>query len=389
MFQRRFQAPKKQSLLLLGPRQTGKSTLVRSLLDAKSTWTVDLLRSDDYLRFLKDPSQFRREAEHQIDGGDVQTIFVDEVQRIPELLNEVHGLIESRRVRFVLTGSSARKLKRGGANLLAGRAAIRHLHPLTFLEMGKAFDLTQALRFGTLPPVAIADDDETRRGILRAYASTYLREEVQAEGLSRNIGGFSRFLDVAAAQSGEVLNYTAIASDVALPARTVQSYFEILEDTLLAFRLETYAKSARRRLARHPKVYFFDLGVLNALNQRLTGEIDATLRGKLFEHFIVLETLRLISYSGAEASAHYWLTNHGAEVDLVVEKNRRVLAAIEIKSKRTVGKDALSGLRAFRGDHPAARCLVVCEAPNPFDLDFATVLPWREYLAWLDEALSR
>jgi len=388
MYSRLCKLPTNRSFFLFGPRQTGKSTLVRSILDPKSTWTVDLLSSETYIRYLKDPGLFRKEAVHQLTSKGATTILVDEVQRIPDLLNEVHTILESHRPRFVLTGSSARKLKRGGANLLAGRAVVRHLHPLTVQEIASQFDLDQALRFGTLPPVVTAETPDDKADILRAYTYTYLKEEIQAEGIARNIAGFSRFLDVAADQSGEVTNFSMIGRDAFLPARTVQSYFEILEETLIALRLDAYTRSTRRRLALHPKIYLFDIGVWNALSRRLAGEFDATQRGKLFEHFIVLESLRLLSYGAGEGQGFYWRTNHGAEVDLVLERNGKLLAAIEIKAKKSISSAALSGLRSFREEHPRAQCIVVSEAPAAFKLDFATVLPWAEYLKWLaDEVL--
>ncbi len=349
---------------------------------------MDLLHAETYLRYLKEPAQFRKEAEFQHSRNPDTTILVHEVQRAPELLNEVHSLLESRRCPFILTGSSARKLKRGGANLLAGRAAVCHLHPLTSQELGPRFDLDEVLRHGTLPPVVNAASQEEKRDILTAYTTMYLKEEIQAEGIARNIAGFSRFLDVAADQSGEVINYSSIARDVSLPARTVQNYFEILEYTLLAFKLEAFTMGARKRLALHPKTYLFDIGVLNALNRHLSNAIEPTRRGKLFEHLVVLETLRLLSYSGSEARAFYWRTSHGAEVDLIIEKNRKIFAAVEIKAKTSPGTAALSGLRAFREDHPHAHCLLVCEAPNPYELEFATVLPWRKYFEWLWKELA-
>jgi predicted AAA+ superfamily ATPase len=205
--------PPRGSCLLLGPRQTGKSTLTRAALGPRS-WSVDLLEHDVFLRFAREPRRFRQEAEEKIRSG-VRTIFIDEVQKLPALLDEAHSLIESRGVRFLLTGSSARKLKRGGANLLAGRAAMRHLFPLTLPEIGEGFDLNRALRFGGLPKAVLSPDDAAIE-FLSSCAQTYLREEIQAEALVRNLGSFARFLDIAAAQSGEILNVSAVARDAAL-----------------------------------------------------------------------------------------------------------------------------------------------------------------------------
>ncbi|HET6201912.1 MAG TPA: AAA family ATPase [Planctomycetota bacterium] len=219
MLPRLCRIPERRSFLLLGPRQTGKSTLLSSLLPPRA-WTVDLLRHDVSLPYAKDPSLFRREAEEKVRSG-VRTILVDEVQRVPELLDEIQALIDAGGVRFLLSGSSARKLRRRGTNLLAGRAVTRRLHPLTREEMGDLFDLDSVLRYGSLPPVVTRPTNEAA-DFLSSYAETYLREEVQAEAIVRNLGGFARFLDVAAAQSGDILNFASVARDAALAARTVR-----------------------------------------------------------------------------------------------------------------------------------------------------------------------
>jgi predicted AAA+ superfamily ATPase len=385
MIQRLCTFPARGSLLLLGPRQTGKSTLVRSLLPS-GAHTVDLLEHDVFLRYSKDPAQFRREAEEWIRAG-CSTIFVDEVQKVPELLDEVHGLIERTRVRFILTGSSARKLRRRGTNLLAGRAAIRRLHPLTLREMGESFRLERTLRFGSLPAVVTGSDDAAR-DLLAVYAQTYLREEIQAEAVVRNLGGFSRFLDVAAAQCGEILNYTAVGRDAALATRTVQEYFQILEDTLIGLRLDAWRRSPRARLVTHPRFYLFDTGITNALNRRLTAVPDATALGRLFEQWIVLESMRLIDYLAIEATPYYWRTNHGAEVDLVIEQHGRLMLAVEIKAKRKVVGADLSGLRSFRDAHPQVPRLVVARVPEPYRLDDVEVLPYRQFLERFEEWFS-
>lgn len=380
MFKRVLRLPERRSALILGPRQTGKSTLVKEALPpAPESWSVDLLEHDTFLRFAREPGRFRREARDRISAG-ARTIFVDEVQKLPALLDEVHALIEATRTRFVLTGSSARKLRRSGANLLAGRAAVRHLHPLTAGELGDAFDLDRVLRLGSLPAVGAAEPDEGRE-ILRDYAQTYLREEIQAEALVRNLGGFARFLDVAAAQSGELLNYSAVSRDAGLPIRTVQEYFQILDDTLLSLRLEPWRRSPRARLVTHPRVYIFDIGVLNALCRRLDAEGDSTLRGKLFEHFIVLECHRLLDYEQSEARLFFWRTSHGAEVDLVVERHGKLRLAAEIKAKTRIGGADIEGLRSFADQHPGVRRVVVSLAPEPFELEGVRILPYRSFLA--------
>ena len=293
MLKRVCRLPPRRSALLLGPRQTGKSTLVRSLLPGRS-WSVDLLQHDAFLRYSKEPARFRREVEAQVRAG-TRVVFVDEIQRVPALLEEIHGLIEAHRVRFLLTGSSARKLRRGAANLLAGRAATRRLHPLTLAEQGGRFDLERTLRYGSLPAV-VTGSERDARDLLASYAETYLREEVQAEAVVRNLGGFARFLDIVAAESGGIVNASAVARDAALAPRTVQEYYQILEDTLIGYRLEPWRHSPRARLVGHPRFYLFDTGVTNALARRLGAPPDPVSRGRLFEQWVVLECARLLDY---------------------------------------------------------------------------------------------
>lgn len=380
VFPRLLALPKRGSTFLFGPRQTGKSTLVRSLLPAAS-WTVDLLQHDTFLRFVKDPSQFRIEVAARVRDR-VQTVFVDEVQKIPPLLDEIHGLIESTDVRFILTGSSARKLKRGGANLLAGRAATRNLHPLTITEMGDGFDLDRVLRLGTLPAAVVGDEDAARE-MLSSYAETYLREEIQAEGVVRSLGGFARFLEIAASQSGDILNAAAVASDAGVAARTVREYFQILEDTLIGFRLEPWRRSPRARMIGHPRFYLFDTGVTNALNRRLFQTPDPQRAGRLFEQWVVNECMRVVDYSLPETRIFYWRTHHGAEVDVLFERHGELRLAVEIKSRATITGADLSGLRSFAEAHPDVPRVIVARVPEPFEVDGVTVLPWRRFFAEL------
>jgi predicted AAA+ superfamily ATPase len=256
---------------------------------------------------------------------------------------------------------------------------VLNLHPLVVPEHGERFDLERALRLGALPAVVAAEDEDSRE-LLRSYAETYLREEVQAEALVRNLGGFARFLDVAAAQCGELLNSSAVARDAALSARTVREYFQILEDTLLGFSLEAYRKGVRKRLVGHPRFYLFDTGVTNALNRRLTGSLEPATRGRLFEQWLVLECRRRIDYARSEARLFFWRTNHGAEVDLLVEKHGRLLGAIEIKSTRTVAGADLGGLRSFADEHPKVPRFVVTPAAEPHRQGGTLVTNWRDFL---------
>ena len=367
---------------LFGPRQTGKSSLIGSKF-GDDAWTVNLLHGDEYTRYAKHPAQYRLDAVEKIRTGDTRRFVLDEVQRIPELLNEVHALMEEHPDRqFILLGSSARKLKRGGANLLAGRAVQRLLFPFTLAELGEHFNLDDALRFGTLPPLLGLNDAE-KQDTLKAYTETYLREEVQMEGYVRNLGGFYRFLEMAASASGELLNFSNIARECHLPIRTVQSYYKILEDTFIGFRLQPWLKSERKRLVAHPKFYFFDTGVTNAVNRRLAAPPDSRLAGRLFEQFIVLELHRYLNYARSETRIFFWRTNTGAEVDLVLERHGELIGAFEIKSATEVSGNDFSGLRAFRNDNPAVPPAVVYRGTQAYRTDGIRVIPWKTFL---DEA---
>jgi predicted AAA+ superfamily ATPase len=347
---------------------------------------VDLLLSDLFFTYSKDPARLRHEAIEKIKHEHIKTIFIDEVQRIPILLNEVQFLMQNFDCQFILTGSSARKLKRGGANLLGGRAVERHLFPFVHEEIKDQFQLERVLLLGTLPSLTEQSTQE-KIDILSAYAHTYLKEEIQNEGIVRNLGGFSRFLDMAASQFGELLSFSNIARECQLPTRTIQSYYEILEDTLIGFRLEPWKRSIRKRLSAHPKFYFFDNGITNAVNKQLTGTLDAQLAGRLFEQWVILETYRAIHYHRSEANLFYWRTNHGAEVDLLIEKHGKLVGAFEIKHTPNVAGVHLSGIRAFRQECPKTPCFVVSTAPNAYEIDKVTILPWKNFLELLKEMI--
>jgi len=338
------------------------------------------------LEYSKDPSLFRKRAIEKIKNQSIQRIFVDEIQRLPALLNEIQGLMQHPACQFILTGSSARKLRRGGANLLGGRAFERQLFPFTYEETKEGFDLEQALAFGSLPPL-FKQPEKQKIEMLSAYVRTYLQEEIKNEGIVRSLGGFSRFLDLAASESGEILNFSNVARECQLAKSTVQSYYEILEDTLIGLRLEPWRKSLRKRLAAHPKFYLFDTGVTNAVNKRLTAPLEPSLRGRLFEQWVILETYRQIHYRQSEAQIFFWRTNHGAEVDLLIEKHGRLLGAFEIKSSSHVSSAALSGIRAFREEHGKVPCSVICTASNPYELDGVKIVPWQRYLSELRQSL--
>ncbi len=386
MLQRHCNLPETKSFFLFGPRQTGKSTLVQQRLPPGAL-QFDLLRHDEHLRLARHPQALRHDVEAHLRAGGVPVVLIDEVQKVPQLLDEVHGLIERHGVRFWLTGSSSRKLKRSGANLLAGRAVTRHMHPLLASELGDAFELERALRLGTLPPVATQSDTDAI-DLLRSYADTYLREEVQAEALVRNLGGFARFLDVVAAQNGDLLNHANIARDAGIAARTVLEYVQVLEDTLIGFRLPAYARGVRARLVSHPKFFLFDNGVTNAVRRRLDAVPDQQERGRLFEAWVIGEVRRLVDLHHPEAQLFFWRTNHGAEVDLLLELHGRLRVAAEIKVRAHIDSVNLTGLRSFAIANPGVPQVVVCTAERPSRLGEVDVLPWRVFLAQLSEWLA-
>lgn len=373
------------SFFLFGPRQTGKTTLVEKSLANRRAIKINLMQTDTFVKYARDPSLFRREALLWMKQGPPGVVFIDEVQRLPGLLNEVQVLMEAsqEKTTFIMTGSSARKLKRTSVNLLGGRAWSFVLHPLTHDEMGGAFDIADVMRHGSLPPVAGAEPSDRVR-TLRAYAHTYLKEEVLDEALVRKMPAFSRFLELAADQSGMPVNYTNMAAETGVRSKTIREYYQLLEDTLLAFALPPYRKSARKRLTTHPVFYLFDLGVTNALCGRLQTDVigGTDLHGRLFEQFIVLELRRLMNYREKDWGMFYWRTTHGAEVDLILDTGRRLLA-IEIKSAKTVRSQELKGLRGFLADYPGSEALCVSDADRPYKIGEATCLPWRDFFGEL------
>lgn len=381
MINRIVELPQKKSFFLFGPRQTGKSTLIHSRY-TDSVWRVDLLLSENFFTYSKDPARFRRAAIEAIQQRKIKTIFVDEIQRIPILLNEIQYLMQNFDCQFILTGSSARKLNRGGANLLAGRAVERYLFPFVYQELKNTFDLEETLLFGSLPALTDLSRKE-KIDLLSSYVHTYLKEEIQSEGILRNLGAFSRFLDIAASQIGKLVNFSTIARECHLATKTVQSYYEILEDTLIGLRLSPWRKSLRKRLSAQPKFYLVDNGITNAINRRLTAGLDPVVKGDLFEQWIILETRAAIQYRQSEAGIFFWRTNHGAEVDLLIEKQGEITAAFEVKSTANVSGAHLSGLRAFREEHPEVPCFVISDVSDAYELDQIKILPWKDYLEQL------
>jgi predicted AAA+ superfamily ATPase len=355
---------RKKSHFLFGPRQTGKSFLIRHTLGGVRLY--DLLDHATYLALSQRPGRI---AEELTDADRV--VVIDEIQRLPEMLNEVHRLIEERGIKFLLTGSSARKLRRGGVNLLGGRARTRYLHPLTARELGRHFDLTTAVERGTLPSIYFSDDPQAD---LAAYAGAYLQQEIVAEGATRNVPAFSRFLRVAAHCNGTIVNFTNIASDAQVPRTTVYEYFEILKDTLVLHELPAWRKSLRRKPLASSKFYFFDVGVTAALQGRHlrpgTPEFGAGV-----ETFLMHELVAYRDYVSAEPVS-YWRSTSGFEVDFILGDH----TAIEVKAKDVVSPRDLTSLRALAEERKLERYVCVSLETRARRVDGIAVMPVREFL---------
>ncbi len=373
MFPRLLKLESSANWFLFGPRGTGKSYwLQREYADA---FFVDLLESDTYNRLLADPSRLRDLIPRR-----AGLVVLDEVQRVPALLHEVHRLIEKGSVRFILTGSSARKLRRSSSDLLAGRALLHHMHPLLPEELGEKFDPSYALRFGLLP--ALYDPEKQcvlPERYLASYVQTYLREEVLQEGLTRNLGAFSRFLEAASFSQGSVLNMAAVARECAVGSKVVASYFDVLEDLLIAVRVPAFTRRARRRVSQHPKFYFFDCGVFRAI--RPSGPLDTPeeIDGAALET-LVLQVLRAtIEARQLPFKLYFWRTVSGTEVDFVLY-GEGGLVAIEVKRRRNLAGRDLRGLKAFRDEYPMARCVMLANTPCREVIDDIDIVPIEDAL---------
>lgn len=364
--------PPSTSFFLFGPRGTGKSTLVRRLFP--EALTIDLLDPAAQREFAARPERLAERVAAD-PGRDV--VVLDEVQKVPALLDVVHDLIERRTgTRFVLTGSSARKLRRGGVDLLAGRAILTSLHPFLASEMGTDFSLPRALRLGMVP--VVVDSPEPER-VLRTYAALYVREEVQQEGLVRNVGDFARFLEAVSLSHAAALNVSSVARDCAVRRKTVESYVGILEDLLLAFRLPVFTKRAKRALVAHPKFYLFDAGVFRSL--RPAGPLDhpENIDGAALEGLVAQHLRAWIDYSESDASLSYWHTRGGSEVDFVVY-GPDGFHAIEVKNTTVVRPADLRGLRAFGEDYPGAVRTLVYRGGASFVRAGVHVVPCASFL---------
>jgi predicted AAA+ superfamily ATPase len=375
-----------RSFFLFGARGTGKSTLIHNLLGNADALWIDLLDPDLEDRYSRHPAALLEQvrARHRDSVvGLWDWIVIDEIQKVPRLLDVVHAILESREFtspKFALTGSSARKLRHGGANLLAGRAFVQNLHPLTFLELGDSFDLDSTLNWGSLPEIFQLQDDGQRRDYLTSYGRTYLREEVWNEHLVHKLEPFRQFLEVAAQASGQPVNASAIARDVGVDDKTVRKYFQILEDTLLGFFLEPFSRSVRKRQLQASKFYFFDLGVQRSLERSLRQHIvpGTFAFGRAFEHFIVLEMIRLNDTFRLDHRFSHLRTKDGVEIDLVVERPGEPPALVEIKSSNRTTRHDSRHLLPFLADIPGAVGYCISLDPLEREIDGIRHLPWRK-----------
>lgn len=378
MYSRLLSPPTQHSFFLFGPRGTGKTTWVKSQFP--QALYFDLLKAETYASFLANPTRLEKAIPNHFDDW----IIIDEIQKVPELLNEIHRLIENKRYKFVLTGSSARKLRRGGVNLLAGRALIHNLYPLTAVELGEDFNLDKYLWFGGLPAVT---GNNNEMEYLKSYVQAYLQQEIIQEGISRNLSGFARFLETASFSQASVLNVSEVGRESFMERKVVEDYFCALEDLLIGVRLPVFAKKTKRRLVKHNKFYFFDVGVYQAI--RPTGPLDdPKMTGGVALESLFFQNLRAINdYLKLDYQLFYYRTATGVEVDFIAY-GKRGLRAFEIKTKKNVSSPDFYGLRAFKKDYPSARGIMVYGGDHKmYDYDIE-VWPVTDALKFLPEILK-
>jgi len=347
MINRKLQIIEDESVFLFGARQTGKTTLL--LQQFPEAVYYDLLDTDLLTRLHQRPALLREMLDRKPEGT---LIIIDEIQQIPELLNEVHLLITRKKFRFILCGSSARKLRRQGVNTLGGRAIPQYLYPFVSAEISD-FDIDTAINNGMMPRNYLSENPQN---LLKAYVGIYLKEEIQAESLVRNLRNFARFLEIAAITDGEMVNYQNIAQDCGVSANTVKDYFQILEDTLLGFFVPAYTKTIKRKIVQAPRFYLFDIGVTNYLLNRSNLKRGTVEYGHAFEHFVIQEIVAYLSYTDNSNKISYWRTYSQIEVDVILGDAK---VAIELKSAEEIMSKHLKGLKAFREEFPEARLLVV------------------------------
>lgn len=368
---------KAKSLFLFGPRQTGKSSFIKNQIlkeDVSLFWT--LLDGRLRMRILADPGILRQEVE--LKNLHDCIIIIDEIQKCPDLLDEIHFLIEERNIKFLLTGSSARKLKNTGVNLLGGRATERHFHPFNFAEIGNHpnYNLPFIFEHGLLPSMFLSENlDED----LAAYIDTYLTEEIAAEGAARNIPAFARFLTTAALTNSQLLNYTNIATDAQVPVQTVKQWYEVLESTLLGYQIPPYTKTQKRKAITTSKFYFFDIAIARSLRNIPAPAEGTTEAGEYFEQLVCMELKTWIDYTRPRSRLTFWRSTSNKEVDFCVDEE----LAIEVKLSMNITEKHLNGLKALREENIFKRYIVVCQEEHPRLVDGIEILPWKYFFAQL------
>ncbi|MDQ1335255.1 MAG: uncharacterized protein QG552_2205 [Thermodesulfobacteriota bacterium] len=369
MYARIISYPENTSFFLFGPRSTGKSTWVQNRFP--SALLVDLLKASTFNKLTAQPDRLER----MIPDGFPDWIVIDEIQKIPPLLDEVHRLIEKRGLRFILTGSSARKLRRGGVNLLGGRALTLRMYPLTAAELKGDFELSRALNHGLIPLAYTAQDP---RDFLESYTQVYLQEEIAQEGLIRNIGSFTRFLESASFSQGSILNVSTVARDCAVPRKTVEGYFDILDDLYIGYRIPIFQKRAKRKTQAHPKFYFFDAGLFRALRPVGPLETQGETIGPAIETLVLQELLALNAYLRRRCSIGYWRSTGGAEVDFILY-GEDTFTAIEVTGASRVREGDVAGLKAFLKEYPDAEAFLLYAGDETYYEDRIHFLPLTDF----------
>lgn len=380
MIPRALQLPADENILLFGPRGVGKTTFLKNLPYFSEAIYINLLQATEENRFSRQPDALIDIAKALPSQQD-QHIIIDEVQKIPKLLDIVHEVIETLpHIKFILTGSSARKLKHGGANLLAGRAFVYDLSPFTYLEIADEFDLKSSLSWGMLPKTINYVDEDKKQRYLEGYTNTYLKEEVWVEQFVRELDPFRYFLQVAAQSNGKIVNFSKIARDVGISDQLVIKYYSILEDTLLGFFLYPFQHSFRKRLGKTPKFYFFDIGVVRTLLGTISLPLSESTYeyGDTFEHFIILQCMQLAKYYHRQYRFSFIRTKDDAEIDLVVERPGEKTLFIEIKSSVNVQESQLRVLKSLSEDFGDCEAVCFSRDPYPKKLGNISVLPWAE-----------
>lgn len=369
MYARIISYPKDRSFFLFGPRSTGKSTWVQE--EFPSALLFDLLKASTFTRLTAQPDRL----EKMIPDRFSDWVIIDEIQKIPPLLDEVHRLIERRGLRFILTGSSARKLRRGGVNLLGGRALTLRMYPLTAAELKSDFDLQRALGHGLIPSAYGSEDP---RDFLESYIQVYLQEEIVQESLIRNIGSFTRFLETASFSQGSLLNVSTVARDCAVPRKTVEGYFDILNDLQIGYRIPIFQKRAKRKTQAHPKFYFFDAGLFEALRPLGPLEDDGETMGSALETLVLQEMMALSSYLRKRYQLYYWRSANNTEVDFVLY-GERAFFAIEVTKASRVREDDVAGLKAFLREYPKATAFLLYGGDDRYNEDQIHFIPVTDF----------